>query len=113
MEQRRILSEDRPETHGQKLMVSGLICLAQMGDSLEVRRGMAVLAWDGQEAGVVAAVVLDCRGQEVTHILLGQIPPTADYRLVPLCLIASIDGEAVRLRASAAEIARLPCRQPD
>lgn len=113
MEQRCIQSQDQPGASGQKLMVSGLVGLELGEGGMEVRRGMAIFDWNGQKAGVVAAVVMDCRAWIVTHILLGQIPPTADYRLVPLDLIAAVDGEAVRLRILTAEIPRLPCHQPD
>ncbi len=97
----------------QKLMASSLIYLEEMDARVEVRRGMVILGQDEQEAGVVAAVVLDCRSQKGTHILLGHVPPTSDYRLIPLMLIDRIDGESVWLRASFEEIENLPMHQPD
>jgi hypothetical protein len=74
---------------------------------------MIILGQDEQEVGVVAAVVLDCRSKKSTHILLGHVPPTSDYRLIPLKLIDRIDGEKVWLRASSGKIGKLPLHQPD
>jgi hypothetical protein len=97
----------------QKLLVSSLVYLEQMDEPVEVQRGMMILGQDKQEVGVVAAVVLDCRSQEITHILLGHIPPTSVYRLIPLKLIDRIDGESLWLRASSEKIEKLPIHQPD
>jgi len=97
----------------QKLMASSLVYLEQMHDPVQVQRGMMILGQDEQAAGVVAAVVLDCHSQRVTHILLGHLPPTTEYRLVPLKLIGRLDGETVWLRASSEEIEKLPQHQPD
>jgi len=97
----------------QKLMVSSLVYLEQMDEPVEVRRGMMIMGQDNQEAGAVAAVVLDFRSQKGTHILLGHLPPTSDYRLIPLNLIDRIDGETLWLRASFEEIEKLPMHQPD
>jgi hypothetical protein len=97
----------------QKLMISSLICLEQRDNPVEVERGMVIIGRDGPEAGVVAAVVVDCHSQKGSHILLGQVPPTADYRLIPLNLIDRIDGETVWLRASSEEIEELPRHQPN
>ena len=107
------LTNDQVGAPEQKLMVSSLVYLEQMDDPVEVQRGMMILGQNGQEAGVVAAVVLDCRSQEVTHILLGHVPPTSVYRLIPLKLIDRIDGESLWLRASSEKIEKLPIHQPD
>ena len=97
----------------QKLMVNGLIYLEQLDDPFEVQRGMVILGQDEQEAGVVAAIVLDCPSQKSTHILLGHVPPTSDYRLVPLKLVDRIAGKTVWLRVTTAEIEKLPQHQSD
>jgi sporulation protein YlmC with PRC-barrel domain len=97
----------------QKLVVSSLIELGKPAvDRVELRRGMIVLAQNGEGVGVVAAIVLDCASQEMTHMLLGQLPPTAVYRLIPLHLIAQIDGETVWLVIVCEEIESLPVHQP-
>ncbi len=105
--------DDLSNAPAVKLMVSGLVKLDQQNDSVELRRGMAILLQDEYAAGVVAAIVLDCHSQEVTHILFGHVPPTSDYRLIPLLLIDRVDRETVWLRASAADIEKLPVHQPD
>lgn len=74
---------------------------------------MRVLAEDGAPAGVVAAVVCSDLTHEVTHILLGQTPPTDVYRLIPLDLIDRLDGACLWLRAPLSHIAGLPIHQPD
>ncbi len=112
-ESRIIQPNDQVGAPEQKLMVSSLLYLEQMDDPVEVQRGMMILGQDEQEVGVVAAVVLDCRSQEVTHILLGHVPPTSVYRLIPLKLIDRIDGESLWLRASSEKIEKLPIHQPD
>ena len=111
-ESRRVEPKDQVGPPEQKLMVSSLVYLDQMDDLVEVQRGMVIMGHDEQEAGVVAAVILDFRSQKSTHILLGQVPPTSDYRLIALNLIDRIDGETVWLRASFAEIGELPRHQP-
>jgi hypothetical protein len=94
-------------------MASSLVYLEQIDSPVEVRRGMMIIGQDKQVAGVVAAVVLGCRSQRGTHILLGHLPPTSNYYLIPLKLIDRIDGETVWLRASSEEIEKLPQHQPD
>ncbi len=105
--------DDLSNAPAVKLLVSGLVKLEQKNDPIELQRGMAILLQDEYAAGVVAAIVLDCHSQEVTHILLGHVPPTSDYRLIPLPLIERIDRETVWLRASLADIEKLPLHQPD
>lgn len=97
----------------QKLLVSGLARLEGESCPVDLQRGMSVRSEDGVETGVVAAVVLELPGQEVTHFLLGYVPPTAVYHLVPLCLIDRIDGETVWLRVTNEKIATLPIHHPD
>ena len=97
----------------QKLMVRGLVYLEKKNDPVEVQRGMVILGQDEQKAGVVAAIVLDCPSQESTYILLGHVPPTSDYRLIPLKLIDRISGNTIWLRATTAVIEKLPRHQSD
>ena len=105
---------DRSDTvPRQKLLVSELIQLEQDAEAVRVQRGMPILAADETAVGAVAAVVLDCRSRKVTHLLLGQVPPTAVYRLIPLSLIDRIDGETVWLRITDSGIVHLPIHQPE
>jgi hypothetical protein len=101
------------ETPIQKLLISGLITLAQDSAPVSLQRGMSVLAQDRVVVGAVAAVVLNYRQQEITHLLLGQVPPTAVYRLIPLSLIDRIDKEVVWLRIPSEKIGTMPLHQPD
>ena len=97
----------------QKLLVSHLVQLQQSGEQIEIRRGMPIIAQDGLEVGVVAAVVFNCPSQKVTHILLGHLPPTAVYRLIPLLLIDKIDGSLIMLKIQHNDCLHLPIRRPD
>jgi hypothetical protein len=93
----------------QKLLVSGWV------DAVggEISRGMPVLTEDGCRVGLVAAVVQNDPTQTVTHVLLGQVPPTAVYRLIPTDLLDRLEGEQLWLRAVARQIAALPVHHPD
>lgn len=79
----------------------------------EVCRGMPVLARDGEVVGVVAAVVQSGPSQTITHILLGQAPPTTVYRLIPAAMLDHLKGEYLSLHAAPAQVAALPTHQPD
>ncbi|MBE2198864.1 MAG: PRC-barrel domain-containing protein [Anaerolinea sp.] len=96
-------------TSSMRLLVSGQTDLT----GGEVARGMPVLDRDGSRVGAVAAVVQTGTAKTITHLLLGQVPPTAVYRLVPLDLLDRLDGECIWLRASHQQIAALPIHQPD
>ncbi len=113
-EKKGSLSSDQTVLPAQKLLVSSLIRLGKPEAGLvELRRGMAVVDQAGQEAGAVAAVVLDCARQTITQVLLGHLPQTADYRLIPLSLIDRIDEGTVWLSITGADIENLPIHQPD
>lgn len=105
-------SNDLAAMPTRKLMVSGLVRLERETNPVEIQRGMSLMSQDGVETGVVAAVVLDCSRQEVTHILLSFVPPTAVYHLILLPLINRIDEETVWLRITSADIDNLPRHQP-
>lgn len=93
----------------QRLLVCGRV--DQTG--VEVTRGMSVLAQDGHMVGIVAAVVLSGATPAISHILLGQVPPTAVYRLIPLNLLDWVDGDRIWLCSTRQQIAVLPIHQPD
>ena len=91
-----------------RMMVSGQICLKGGGGvPVEVRRCMAVLSCNGRELGMVAAVCLDPNTQDVASVLLGRLPVTADYRLIPIVLIDSVSEDAVHLRITAESVGEL------
>ena len=104
--------DDQAITSAQKLLVSGFIYLEQATEPVAIWRGMPIVACDGQAAGSVAALLLDCQSRIVTHILLGYVPPTAVYRLIPLYLIDRIIAGTVWLRVISEDIEKLPVHQP-
>jgi len=108
-----IRPDDLANTRVQKLLVRGFIKLEPETVPILLQRGMTILARNGVTVGAVAAVVLNCPQQEITYLLLGQIPPTAVYRLIPLALIERIDGEMVWLRIPSEKISALPLHQSD
>ncbi len=84
------------------MMISGQIHLKGMDSPpVEVRRCMAVFSRDGRELGMVAAVCLDPKTQDVDTVLLGRLPVTADYRQIPVDLIDHVSEDAVHLRITA------------
>lgn len=95
------------ENH-KTIMVSGQIYLEGAdGPPVEVRRCMAVLSHDGCEMGIVAAVCFDSQTQDVTAVLLGRLPVTSDYRLIPIDLIDHVSEDAVHLRITAESVREL------
>ncbi len=102
--------DPRPD---HKLLVRGVVKLDESNHESELERGMVVRAEDGAKTGVVAALVLNCHLKGITHVLMGYLPPTTVYRLIPLSLIARIDCEDIWLHATVAEVAGLPVHQPE
>ena len=96
----------------QKLLVSGWVNLSAAGSSVEIVRGMFVVCRDGQEAGQVAAVVVDTATQEVTYILLCRLPQSPDYRLVPPDLVTQVTGQTVMLQIQSQDVDGLAVHQP-
>ena len=95
----------------QKLLVSSWIHLGPPDSaSVEVRRTMPVFDSEGVEVGTVAAVVVDQATQATTHLLLGQLHPNLEYRLVPLTLIEWVNEEVVQLRIPSPDVNQLPRR---
>lgn len=93
------------------LFERGLVCLEQTHHPLvEVARGMTLLTNDGQEAGKVAAVVVDGHSQQVTHLLLVRPHLAADYRLVAVGLIERVSQDAVWLHLHHDAVESLPHR---
>lgn len=107
------ISETTAVPPAQKLVVRHLVRLSRQTDRVKIQRGDVVIAQDGVGVGIVAAIVLDCHHQEPTHFLLGFVPPTAVYPLVPLCLIDRIGEETVWLKITSEAINDLPRHQPD
>lgn len=95
----------------QKLLVSSWIRLGPPDSaSVEVQRTMPVFSREGVEVGTVAAVVVDPATQATTHLLLCQLLPNLEYRLVPLTLIECVNEAVVQLRISSPDVNQLPRR---
>jgi sporulation protein YlmC with PRC-barrel domain len=73
---------------------------------------MVIRTNEGREVGKVAAVVIDSQSQAVTHIILGHLPETLEYRLVPAALIEEVDAEAIVLGIFSPLVESLP-KYPD
>ena len=97
----------------EKIMVDGRIHLPHCTALRVIRRGMKVLGCDGREVGFVAAVVLCQEAGGVTHLLLGRIPVTPDYRRVPVALVQHVDEEAVYLSINHQAVEKLAVHQPE
>lgn len=93
-----------------KLLERAVVPLAS--GRVAVWRGLVVRTAGGTALGQVAALLLDCRTQAVTHLLLGMVPPTAVYHLIPLTLIQRIDAETVWLGTAVTAAGDLPRYQP-
>jgi sporulation protein YlmC with PRC-barrel domain len=92
-----------------ELTVSGVLHLHQAGESeVDVRRGMVILTSEGQEAGRVAAVIVDRQDQHVTHILLTRLGQLPEYRLVPIALVKQVREATVQLAIFSQVVNTLP-----
>ncbi len=95
----------------EKLTIEARVCLAcGVVRETAVTRGMSVCSGDEQMVGEVAAVLLDGRSQQPTHLVLCcQLP---DYRLVPLAEIVGVYGRTIQLNLTREQISHLPQHQP-
>lgn len=97
----------------QRLFERGLIRLEQTnGLTVEVTRGMAILANEGQEVGKLAAVVVEADSQKVSHLLLSRLRLSPEYRLIPVNLIEQISRETILLGVGGQIVESLPVRHP-
>ncbi|GAB4280507.1 MAG: hypothetical protein Kow0080_33450 [Candidatus Promineifilaceae bacterium] len=95
-----------------KLLASGMVWLNRGMPPVLLQRGMSVLAEGGCMVGVVAAVVWNCLSQKLTCFLLGEVPPTAVYRFVPISFITEISNGVIQTRLTVTSIEKLPRHQP-
>lgn len=92
-----------------KLMVSGSIRLDHdVGQNVEVRRGMSIWTSDDQEAGNVAALVVRHEGEPASYILLGRLPEVMGYLCIHVDLIQKVENESVCLLVPSQEVNSLP-----
>lgn len=95
----------------EKLTIEAQVCLA-CGAVAEtaVTRGMSVQSSEGEIVGELAAVLVDGRSHQPTHLVLCcQLP---DYRLVPLAEIVGVYGRIVQLSLTREQVSHLPQHQP-
>ncbi len=95
----------------EKLTIEARVCLA-CGAVAEtaVCRGMSIQSSDGESVGELAAVLVDGRTQQPTHLVLCcQLP---DYRLVPLEKVVGVYGRTVQLNLTRQQISHLPKHHP-
>jgi hypothetical protein len=98
----------------EKIMVDGRIHLPKPHPATqEIQRGMKVMSSDGREVGFVAAVIIQKETASVTHILLGHIPVTPDYRRIPVTLVENVDEDTVYLNIIHQAVDKLAVHQPD
>jgi sporulation protein YlmC with PRC-barrel domain len=69
---------------------------------------MTVLTSEGRTAGHVAAVVLDSRNGKVTHLVLGRLTQTTEYRLTPVDLVEAVGDGEILLRIFHSLVESLP-----
>lgn len=79
---------------------------------INIERGMKIVMADGQEAGVVGAVMVHPQSEEISHILLCSVPVTAVYRLIPVSLITKIEEDTLYLNIQSDDLAKLAVHQP-
>ncbi len=78
-------------------MVNGRIQLSSMpGRPINIHRGMIILTCEGDRAGFSAGVLVNQSGQ-TTYIVLGRLPVTSEYRLIPPNLVACVEAETIHL----------------
>ncbi len=97
-----------------RVMENGRILIPNHTTPILICRGMSILTRTGNKAGFSAGVVVPLGAEEATHILLGRLPVTSEYRLIPVALIAQIDlgKEAIYLNIDCVAILQLPLHQP-
>ncbi|MEZ4590075.1 MAG: hypothetical protein R3D55_02890 [Chloroflexota bacterium] len=95
----------------EKLTIEAQVCLAcGVVAETAVSRGMSIQSSEGEIVGELAAVLLDGRSHQPTHLVLCcQLP---DYRLVPLENVVGVYGRTVRLSLTREQISHLPQHQP-
>ena len=97
----------------EHIMINGRVYLPRRNaTAVKINRGMAILTKTGEEAGFSAGVVVPQGMDEATYILLGRLPVTAEYRLIPTKLIARVEDENIHLNVNCDEILKLHLHQP-
>jgi sporulation protein YlmC with PRC-barrel domain len=95
----------------EKLTIEAQICLTCAAElPTAVCRGMSICNSNGEQVGQVAAVLLDGRSHEPTHLILTRLLP--EYRLVPLSHIVSVSCNCVTLDIANEQLTQLSLHKP-
>lgn len=92
--------------HPAHLMVSGRY------DTVEIHRGMRVVDEAGQEIGFVAGVVVGEGDERLTHLLIGRLPLTGDYRLASVGIVTAVYPDRICLCLEIGAWDALPQHEP-
>ena len=95
-----------------RVMVNGRFHLPHSSTFVEINRGMIIMTSVGEKAGFSAGVVVKPGDEEAAFVLLGRLPVTSEYRLIPTGLIERTDGETIHLNVDCNKILRLHLHQP-
>lgn len=96
-------AQDKQPAH---LMVSGRY------ETIEIHRGMRVIDEAGQEVGFVAGVVVGEGDEKLTHLLVGRLPLTGDYRLAPVGIVTAVNSDRICLCLELVAWDALPQHEP-
>jgi hypothetical protein len=97
----------------EKVMVNGRVHLPHVHHSpVDVERGMKIVDKNGKGVGMVGGLIVNSQRDQITYILLCQLPVTAVYPLIPLNLIARIEEETIYLTVQCDDIKALAVYQP-
>jgi hypothetical protein len=72
---------------------------------------MAVLTYDGQPAGYVAAAGYETGGAFASHLVISAVQSAHHYRLVPVSFVSRVEQNRVWLNLAQMAIKHLPVRQ--
>ena len=79
--------------------------------TVEARLRMAVLTYDGQPAGYVAAVGYLTGDTLASHLVISTAQSPRQYRLVPVSFVSRVEQSRVWLNLAQVAIKHLPVRQ--
>lgn len=95
-----------PSNQPAHLMVSGRY------ETVEIHRGMRVIEQTGQEIGFLAGVVVGEDEDKLTHLLIGRLPLTGDYRLAPVEIVTAVGADRICLCLELGAWDALPQHEP-
>lgn len=92
-----------------KMMTKGFVKTKSGSETVvEVRRGMALYSFEGQEVGKLAAVMVGQGSRQALCLILGHLPKNACYQSLPASWIERVEGEKIYLNERFDRIRSLP-----